>query len=161
MMQHSPQRGSVDELKRTTLQLGGDVSAPVSSQLKQALQRVPGVLTASIDAANSLASVAHDPAVPAASLSAVATGFGVQSTILEQWPARSVGTPVTPTRGRFSAYRFMLFVVTPLFVLMCIEAISPALARNRFLTPILLSFVWAFVLVRAASNHTTSRRSRR
>ena len=58
----------VDLLTRTTIQVNGSMTAQTTIQVVQALKRVPGVLLAEVDAAGTRAIVAHDPAVPTASL---------------------------------------------------------------------------------------------
>ncbi|MBD5654951.1 MAG: hypothetical protein IAI50_07185 [Candidatus Eremiobacteraeota bacterium] len=157
----APQSGLIDELERTTLRIDASISALSSSQLQHALQSIPGVLVATIDAANARAIVAHDPAVSTATLVAAASGVGVRSTIVRQKPARAAGTGVAPSAGRVLSGRFLLLVVAPLFALMCVEAMVPNFAKSRLVTPILLSFIWAFIAARAMSDYITTRRGRR
>jgi hypothetical protein len=64
----APGAGDADILTRTTLQMDEGLSMASIAQLIKALQRVPGVLLAEIAAGSARAIVAHDAAVPGASL---------------------------------------------------------------------------------------------
>ncbi len=76
-----------DFLTRTALRLGGSPATASVAQVVHALQRVPGVLTVAVDAVNGRALVAHDAAVPLASLVAAVNSVGESATVV----ADSVG----------------------------------------------------------------------
>ncbi len=77
----SPGAGGSDLLTRTTLQLEANVSLPSIVRVTSALQRVPGVLLAEVNAAGSYAIVAHDSAVNLESLLDAAARAGVRARI--------------------------------------------------------------------------------
>jgi hypothetical protein len=79
-------------LTRTTLQTFGDASAASLAALVRALQHVPGVLIAELQAAGARVIVMHDSGVPIASFVTAAATAGVRAAIVA--PARPV--PASP-----------------------------------------------------------------
>jgi len=77
----APGAGAADLLTRTTLQLEANVSLPSLAGVTRALQRVPGVLLAEVNAAGSRAFVAHDSGVNLESLLEAAARAGVRARI--------------------------------------------------------------------------------
>lgn len=136
-------------LTRTTLQVGESLPTLAVAQLVRALQRVPGVLLAEIAPGSACAVVAHDAAVPGASLLAAAEGAGVHAKIVADTrpPAPSVDRVSPPAAAPMQR---VLAVAAALFLgLVLGDALIPHSAGNRMLLPILLTCVWAFVIGRA------------
>jgi copper chaperone CopZ len=77
----APGAGAADLLTRTTLQLEANVSLPSLARVTHALQRVPGVLLAEVNAAGSRATVAHDSGVNLDSLLEATARAGVRARI--------------------------------------------------------------------------------
>lgn len=134
-----------DILTRTTLQVNEDLSLPSGAQLIKALQHVPGVLLAEI-AGNARAIVAHDAAVPGASLLAAAERAGMHATIVADTRVREAGAvpagPPAETRPR----RLLTLAAAILFGLAVGNATVRLLPSNHILMPILLSSAWAIVI---------------
>jgi len=81
MSSTAPGAGTSDLLTRTTLQLEANVSLPSIARVTRALQRVPGVLLAEVNATGSRAIVAHDSAVNLESLLEATARAGVRARI--------------------------------------------------------------------------------
>ncbi len=144
-----PAPAGVDLLTRTTLQIDRILSAPLIAQLTLALQHVPGVLLADVDAVSARASIAHDSGVPTASLLAAAAGAGAFAHVVADAPAPdSLGC--APARPRYLRDRRLLTIAAALFVaLAVIDALIPALAaRDGLLVALSLAF-WVFFLARS------------
>jgi hypothetical protein len=151
MMPAAPGARDADLLTRTTLQMDEGLSTPSIAQIAQvihALQRVPGVLLAEITTGTARAIVAHDPAVPTASLLAAAAGAGVRATIAADTRAPTVSPGMAlpavdmPTRRLLMLAGLLVFLCAPT------EAMRPNIAISHFVLPVLLSSVRAFVIVR-------------
>ncbi|MFY9779641.1 MAG: hypothetical protein WAJ85_03900 [Candidatus Baltobacteraceae bacterium] len=149
MMPAEPGARSADFLTRTTLQIEEGLSMPSIAQVIRVLQRVPGVLLAEIPAGTARAIVAHDPAVPTASLLAAAAGAGVRATIVADPQAATVSSGVALPAADMPARRLLVFAGVLVFLLAVTEATRPTLAISHFLLPVLLSAIWAFVIARA------------
>jgi hypothetical protein len=144
-----PALAGVDLLTRTTLQIEGVMSAPTIAQLTLALQRVPGVLLAAVDAASARASIAHDSGVPAASLLAAAATAGAMAHVVADTRAPEPAG-VAPARLRNRRNRQLLTVAAALFVaLAVIDALIPALAARDGLLVALSLSLWVFFLARS------------
>ncbi|MGD0471889.1 MAG: hypothetical protein ABSB70_01575 [Candidatus Velthaea sp.] len=143
-----PAPGRDDFLTRTTLQLDEGLSLPSVAGLIKTLQRVPGVLLAEIAAGSARAVVAHDAAVPGASLLAAAARAGVHATIVADTrpPVAPVETAAPPALSRDR--RIFALAAALLFLLALGEAVFPRLTSNHYLLPVLLSSLWAFVIAR-------------
>jgi len=87
--------GGGDSLTRTTLHVDAAAPAALVAAAVRALQRVPGVLLADLDAATARLVVAHDGAVPVASLVAAATQAGVNARIARSGVAPDADVPLT------------------------------------------------------------------
>jgi len=149
MMLPAPDFRDANILTRTTLQVDESLSTLSVAQLVHALQRVPGVLLAEIAAGGARAIVAHDAAVPGASLLAAAEGTGVHAKIVADTraPAPSADR-VSPLSD--APMQRVLAIAAALFLGLALgDALIPHLAGNRLVLPILLSCVWAFVIGRA------------
>jgi hypothetical protein len=85
--------GGSDSLTRTTMHVDGTLSLPLVAGVVHALQRVPGVLLADLDAGTARLTVAHDGAVPVASLIAAAARAGVTTRVLRTGVAPDPGVP--------------------------------------------------------------------
>ncbi len=147
-MRAGPGSGDVDILTRTTLQMDDGLSPPSIAQLIKALQRVPGVLLAESAAGSARTIVAHDAAVPGASLLAAAERAGVHATIVSDTrPPAATADPALPVPD-IPNRRLLTLAAALLFLLALGEAMFPRLASNHFLLPALLSSVWAFAIAR-------------
>jgi hypothetical protein len=142
-----------DILTRTTLQFDTAISAPGALEIKRALQRVPGVLLAEIDGASDRATVAHDCAVPIASLLAAVAANGARAAVVVDPRARGVSAGVAQPLGAIPAQR-LFFVAAFLLLLPLFGTVSPSLAKNHLFIPIVLAFTWAVVFVRAFHHRT-------
>jgi hypothetical protein len=145
-----------DGLTRTTLRIGRNLPASSIGQVVHALQRVPGVLTVEADAKNAQAFVAHDAAVPTASLVAAASCAGTTaSVVVAPTPASgfSVESGVAP-RG-LQRRELTIVGMVAMFALVLIDIAFPDSPNKHwfFVMPIVL--LWIFVLLRA----TLTRRS--
>jgi hypothetical protein len=141
--------GNVDLLTHTTLHMDEGLSMPTIAQLIKALQRVPGVLLAEIAAGSACAIVAHDAAVPGASLLAAAEQAGVHAIIVADTPLPTPSDSPAPPLAEMSNRRRLMYAAALLVLWGLGQAIFPRLASNHFLLPILFSAVWAFVIARA------------
>jgi hypothetical protein len=152
---NAQQGGSADILTRTTLQMDGSLSPPSIANVVHALQRVPGVLLAEINAAGARAVVAHDSAVSTASLLAAAAGAGERATIVADRGALPISAGTGPPFASIPIRRLLLLVAALALLQAFIGALSPSLAKNHVLLPILLAFLWAFVLFSVSFNRRT------
>jgi hypothetical protein len=89
--------GGGDSLTRTTLHVDAAASATLVADAVRALQRVPGVLLADLDAATARLVVRHDGAVPVTSLVAAATQAGINAHVVRTGPSRDPGAPLAGT----------------------------------------------------------------
>jgi Cu+-exporting ATPase len=141
-------RGASDQLTRTTLQIDAALAGPGIAQVIRALQRVPGVLLAEVNAATSRAIVAHDAAVPAASLLAAAAGAGVHARIVAD--TRTPATSVDPAGLQRARIRQLItFATTAFIALAVIDMLVPASLGKNWLLPVLVSVFWAVFFAEA------------
>ncbi len=134
-----------DLLTRTTLQFDGSVAGDALAQMSRALQRVPGVLLAEVNAANDRADVAHDAAVPATSLVTAAQNVGVHVSLVRDTPAPKLAGNVPPLRSLWN--RQLLVVAAVAFVISAIvDLLIPNLAQKHGILIVLTSSLWAFYL---------------
>ncbi|MGB8265983.1 MAG: hypothetical protein WCE44_06655 [Candidatus Velthaea sp.] len=146
--QAQPARES-DLLTRTTLLIDETLSTLSMTQMIRALQRVPGVLLADMNARSDGAIVAHDAAVPMASLLAAAAGAGVRARLLVDTPAFAhpveSADPSAPWRWqplvRIGAAIFVLLALTVLLV--------PAIRDKHVVVPLLITSIWIFFVTEA------------
>ncbi len=148
MMPAQPRTGG-DSLTRTTLLMDNNPSPLAMERAIAALKRVPGVLLAERSPGTTRATVAHDAAVANASLREAAAKAGVHVTLAvgARAPATSdvIGQlPVGKERERLLLLVAAVFLGSFLF-----STISPRLASNHMLLPIVFLFVWAFMVARA------------
>jgi hypothetical protein len=136
-------------LTRTTLQVDESLPTLSVAQLVRALQRVPGVLLAEIAPGSARAIVAHDAAVPGASLLAAAESAGVHAKIVTDTRASApIADRVSPLAD--APMQRVLAVAAAVFLGLALgDALILHSAGNRLLLPILLTCVWAFVIGRA------------
>ncbi|MFY9779760.1 MAG: hypothetical protein WAJ85_04530 [Candidatus Baltobacteraceae bacterium] len=142
-------------LTRTTLQMGEGLSTPSIAQVVHALQRVPGVLLAEITSGTARAVVAHDPAVTAASLLAAAAGAGVPAKIVTDTRAPTASPGMALPAVDMPTRRLLMLAGLLVFILALTEAMRPTLAISRFVLPLLLLSVWAFIIARAVLSRRT------
>ncbi len=128
----------VDDLTRTTLQIDGGTSAPSVESIVRALQRVPGVLLAEMNAASARAVVAHDAAVAPASLLAAVAEAGNHAEIVADT------RPVAPVRdGRKLMLVRIAGVATVAFVALTIaEVLLPGNDDKLRALPLVMSVFW-------------------
>jgi hypothetical protein len=144
---------SPDLLTRTTLQIDTPIAALRFLEIKRALQRVPGVLLAEIDGANGRAMVAHDSAVPMAPLLAAVAANGAHAAVVAEPRTAAVNGGVALPLVTVPIQR-LLFVAAVVLLLPLIGTLSPSIAKNHLLIPIVLAFVWAVVLTRTFRHRT-------
>jgi hypothetical protein len=150
----APRVGCPDVLTRTTLRIESAIISALSlSEMKRALQRVPGVLLAEISGAGDSATVAHDSAVPMTSLVAAVAATGAHATVVAQPRTPAVGAGVALPLAAVPVGR-LLFVAALVFLLPLFGTIGPSLAKSHLLIPIVLAFVWGVVLARAFRRRT-------
>ncbi len=130
-------------LTRTILQIDAGMSPPTVLRTIAALHRVPGVLLAEVNAANTRAVVAHDAAVSVTSLLAAVDASGAHATV--------VAGPLDPARAsggsgpRHMRIRRLMAVATAVFVpLALIDALLPNTANKAWLLPVFISALWLF-----------------
>lgn len=117
-------------LTRTTLQTFGDASAASLAVLVRALQRVPGVLIAELQAAGARVIVMHDSAVPVASFVTAAATAGIRATIVAlPLPAAVAGAaaaaPLQAIHVRHVAAVAVAIVVTMALLEMLLPHVRP------------------------------------
>ncbi len=137
---------NADLLTRTTLQVDGGFAGRSLEQMISALQRVPGVLFAEVNAANAGAIVAHDAAVPAASLIAAAQNVGVHVRVVHDTRATnlagSVGAPLHSLGNR----QLLLVAAVAFVISSIVDLLIPNLAQKHGILIVLTSSLWAFYL---------------
>lgn len=145
-----------DGLTRTALRIGRDLPASSIAQVVHALQRVPGVLTVHADAENAQAFVAHDAAVPSASLVAAASCTGTAASIVVV-PTRASEALVETGDARRRVQRRQLTIagVAAMFALLLIDIVFPESPYKHWFFIMPLAVLWTFLLLRS----TPSRRS--
>jgi hypothetical protein len=138
-----------DGLSRTTLSIGRGLPASSIGKIVQALQRVPGVLTVDADANDAQALVAHDAAVPTASLVAAANRAGAAANVVAATCAAvapdDAGEPQRMQRHPL----LMALGPAAMLAVILIDIALPNDPEKRwfFIVPVIL--LWAFVLLRA------------
>jgi len=142
----TPHAGGADLLTRTTLHLGGNPSTLSVAQMIRALQRVPGVLLAEINAADARAIVAHDAAVPGASLVAAAARAGINAAIVSNTPMPSMSVNAGSAVNTIRARRLVIGAVEAFVVLSSMNALLPKSNENHWLLAVLLSTTWLLFL---------------
>jgi hypothetical protein len=146
-----PRGIGTDLLTRTTLQLDAGVSADAVREMVRTLQRVPGVLLADL-AASDRAIVAHDAAVPTASLVAAAHRAGVGAHIVADAASpTSDGNPgETVLLRQHARMRRMVTVTAAVFLaLTLIETGITNVAVRHILSLVLMTSLWAFFIAEA------------
>jgi hypothetical protein len=141
----SEPRGADDLLTRTTLQIDGQMSVPAIELAVRALQRVPGVLVAAMDAAAARVVVSHDAGVPAASLLAAVAGSGLRAKFVcdTRAPAIQIQSALGTARP---PNRTLVAVAAAIFVPVAFAVtFIPGLANNHWLMPAAFVTLWALV----------------
>jgi len=137
-----------DGLTRTTLRIVKGLPPALVEQALHALQRTPGVLTVDIDAARGEATVAHDAAVPPASLVAAA-GIGA-SVASAARPLVFAAAPAAVMPARSQNRRLLVTGLAALFALVAIDVALPIAPDKRWLFVAPVVMFWAVVLLRAS-----------
>jgi hypothetical protein len=134
-----------DSLTRTTLRLGRGPAASTVAQIVHALQRVPGVLTVESDTVNAQALVAHDAAVPRASLLAAVTSAGGAATVVTD---SRVGTAAAATAPSSLTKRRQIksAAVVAMLAVVVIDMALPNSPEKRWLFILPLTLLWAFMI---------------
>jgi hypothetical protein len=136
-----PRPGDSDFLTRTTLNIETSLTAVLVAQVTYALQHVPGVLLAEVNTAGARVVVAHDAAVPAASLVAAAAGAGVRAKVVAapRASAAAVSSRLGPAQ-----IRYLVTLATLAFVsLALVDVFIPSSAERRYAS-IVISAFWVF-----------------
>jgi hypothetical protein len=121
-----------------------------------ALQRVPGVLLAELNEANTKIVVAHDGAVPLNSLISAAKNAGVPTTIVGGAIAAVIGGTALDDGGkRARSLRLLVAIVAYAMTLLLAEVLLPETTAKRVLINTLVLGAWicffAGVLIRRRS----------
>jgi len=146
-----------DGLSHTTLRLGSGLPASSIAEVVRVLQRVPGVLTVDRDAENAQAFVAHDAAVPIASLVAAANRAGAAAKVVV-FPSATAALAESGVSAPHRLPQSPLMAVVGLAAMLAVVFIDIALPNSSdkrwfFIVPVIL--LWVFMLLRA----TRARRS--
>jgi cation transport ATPase len=141
--------GSSGGLTRTTLQLYGAMSIPSVAQVRDALQRVPGVLLAEVNPQSARAVVAHDVGVPAASLLAAAARAGVRAAILAGVRAPAAGVDSIPELRQARIRRRATVALAVFLTLILIDISNASIATMQWAMPIVFSLLLLFFVVEA------------
>jgi hypothetical protein len=146
--------GGVDLLTRTTLQIDGSMSTTSIAHMIQALQRVPGVLLAEVDAVGNRATVAHDAAVPTASFLAAAAGAGVYAGLVVGTPVPSTNPDAAMRIKREHIPRYIMVWVAAFVAVSLIEALIPNSPAKHWVLPVLMTTFWmSFLIAQAFGTH--------
>jgi hypothetical protein len=141
----TPDVRGTDLLAHTTLHIGEDPTPWTVTQMIHALQRVPGVLVAELDGARVRAIVAHDSAVPEASLIAAAARAGVTATIVATAETPAIGVSSTsPVKARTTRRR-VIGAATAFVGLTVLNALLSSSAQNHWLLTVLLLTTWVLL----------------
>lgn len=129
--------------------MDGTLSPGAIGEMIDALKRVPGVLLAEISPGTVRAIVAHDAAVTSTSLLEAAARTGAHLKLVGDTRVPAATGDMTQLLAVMPVRRLLMLAAALVFLPVVISAIFPGLATNHFLLPVLLSSVWAFVIVRA------------
>jgi len=137
-----------DLLTRTTLRLERGAETWSLTQVVNALERVPGVLTVEADAAHAQALVAHDAAVPLAALVAAVSSVGVAVKIVAD-PATGLRAAVTTASAfRWRLLRLAMLVVVAQLAAIVVDTAFPNSPEKRWLSMVPLLVLWAVMIVK-------------
>jgi hypothetical protein len=144
--------GGTDLLTHTTLKLDHDSSSAAIADMIRALQRVPGVLFARVDATSDRAVVGHDAAVPLTSLVRAAASTGVRAGLVAAPAIRVDGEPGA-TGQRAPVGRQLIIWAAVLAAVTMVETLTFNTPERRWLLPTLLTLFWVTLLtVRAIAS---------
>ncbi len=138
----------VDLLTRTTLQIDANLPAASLAGLIAALQRVPGVLLAEVNAAGDGATVAHDAAVPAASLLAAVAGSGARAVVVGDTrpaPPAKAAVAAKPV----SSWHMFAVAAGAFAALTIVESLFPRAVAKPWVLPAFIAALWMGFLARA------------
>ena len=139
---------NADLLTRTTLQVDGGLAAGSLAQMISALRRVPGVLLAEANGANTGAVVAHDAAVSAISLIAAAENVGVHVRVVADKREAKPGNLAAPPHSLGN--RQLLVVAAFAFVVVAtVDLVLPNAAQKHGILIVLTSSLWAFFVAKS------------
>jgi hypothetical protein len=145
-----------DLLTRTTLQVDATVAGDTLAQMIRALQRVPGVLLAEVNAADARTIIAHDAAVPASSLIAAAQNVGVHVTVIGDTRIRKPDdNPVTPLHSLVNR-QLLIGAATAFIVLTIVNLLVPNATQKHGVLTGLTSLLWAVFLAKSFIAHRRS-----
>ncbi len=122
----------------------------------RALQRVPGVLLAEVNAATARAVVAHDAAVPATSLIAAAEKAGVHVRIIGDTRAPKLAdSPGTPLHS-LGSRQLLIAAAAAFIVLTIVDLFVPNATQKHVVLFGLTSLLWALFLAKWFIRHRRS-----
>ncbi len=141
-------------LTRTTLQVDGTLAGGSLAQMTRALQRVPGVLLAEVNAANGRADVAHDAAVPATSLIAAAQNAGVHVRIVgdTRAPRQLAGNPAAPLHS-LASRQFLIAAAAAFIALSVVDLLVPSAAQKHGILIVVTVALWVAFLAKSFMAH--------
>ena len=123
-----------DLLTRTTLRLGLGPETWSLTQVVNALQRVPGVLTVEADAVHAPALVAHDAAVPFAALVAAVSSLGAAAKIVADPGTGPRSAVTTASAFRWRLLRLVMLVVVAQLAVIIVDTAFPDSREKRWLS---------------------------
>jgi hypothetical protein len=125
------------------------MTAPATSRVIQALQRVSGVLLVEVDAESSRALISHDPAVKTASLLDAVLTAGERATVVAE--SRTAAIPVvTRSEPRSLRIRYIaLAAISLLASLTVVEFLLPKNPLSRWILPVFTASLWVWFLLEA------------
>jgi len=139
-------------LMRTTLQMDENLSPSAIGQMIAALQRVPGVLLAEVGPGTARTVVAHDSAVPSASLLEAAARTGVRLKFVTDTRAPAANFDPTQPLAGIPVRSLLILAAALVFLPIFDAALSPRLENSHFALPVLLysivALTVAFTLLR-------------
>ncbi len=144
---------NADLLTRTTLQVDGSLVGGSVAQMIRALQRVPGVLLAEVNAVNGRADVAHDAAVPATSLIAAARNVGIHVSVVGDTRAPKIAVNPTGPLQALGRRQLLTAAAAAFIVLAVVDVLVPNAAQKHGILIVVTAALWAFFLAKTFLAH--------
>jgi cation transport ATPase len=136
-----------DILSHTSLRVDGTTSASSAADITQALQRVPGVLSATMQVESSCATVAHDPGVDIASLVVAVARVGYRATSVADRRSGAINSATDLSRWQELRNRRLVAVVLGLWIaLPLLSTRIPSTSPMHWVLFALLSALWVFFI---------------
>jgi hypothetical protein len=133
-----------DFLTRTALRLGRCPATASVAQVVHALQRVPGVLTVAFDTVNAGVLVAHDAAVPLASLVAAVNSVGESATVVADSVDAAAPTDAPSIFGKLRQIKGAAVLAILVVIVIDMTFLNSPAKIPLFLA--LVALLWALVI---------------